>query len=207
MIKVWGGKSVANVQKVLWCLGEIGLAFEYCGSTGEFSAQWDARYLANKAPGSVPIIEEDGFILWEGNAIVRYLAKKYATGTLWPSDIRQEAEIDRWMDYQLSTVREQIHPILRADLTPEQLDHHAQRLAAALSPLEGALARRPYLAAEHFTAADIPLGINVYRWFLLDVERPPAPNIEEWYRRLRARPAFAAHIIPPALTKVELKVE
>jgi glutathione S-transferase len=207
MIKIWGGKSVANVQKVLWCLGEIGVPFDYRGPAGAFPAQADARYLANKSSGSVPVMDEDGFILWEGNAIARYLAKKYAAGTLWPSDIVQQAEIDRWMDYQLSTVREHIHPILRADLTAAQLDYHARSLAAALDPLEGALADRPYLAGENFTVADIPLGINVYRWFLLDVERPPVPHIETWYGRLRARPAFAAHVVPPAKVKVELKID
>jgi glutathione S-transferase len=205
MIEIWGGKSVANVQKVLWCLGELGLAYEYRGPTGAFAATTDARYLAGKAPGSVPVMDEDGFVLWEGNAIARYLAKKYATGTLWPADIRQAAEVDRWMDYQLSTVREHIHPILRADLDAARLAHHAARLAATLDPLEAALGDRPYLAGTKFTVADIPLGINVYRWYLLDVERPPAPNIAAWYARLAARPAFVAHIIPPAAAKVELK--
>lgn len=207
MIKIWGGKSVANVQKVLWCLGELGLSFDYRGPTGEFPAPIDARYLANKGPGSVPVMDEDGFVLWEGNAITRYLAKKFATGTLWPSTMRDEAEVDRWMDYQLSTVREQIHPILRADLTSAQFAHHARMLAAALDPLEGALADRPFLAGENFTVADIPLGINAYRWFLLDVERPLVPNIEAWYQRLRARPAFITHVVPPAMAKVELKID
>jgi glutathione S-transferase len=206
MIKVWGGKSVANVQKVLWCLGEIGVAFEYCGPTAKFAAPMDARYSASKAAGSVPVMDEDGFVLWEGNAIARHLARKYAAGTLWPADAREAADAERWMDYQLSTVREHIHPILRADLTPGQFAHHAKQLAAAFDPLEAALADRPYLAGKSFTVADIPLGINAYRWFLLDVERPSIPNIEAWYRRLRARPAFVAHVIPPALAKVELKL-
>ena len=205
MIKVWGGKSVANVQKVLWCLHELDLAYEYRGPTGTFPSATDARYVASKARGSVPVIDDDGFVLWEGNAIARYLAKKHATGTLWPSDLRCAAEVDRWMDYQLSTVREHIHPILRADLDAAGLAHHAAQLAATLDPLEAALADRPYLAGDDFTVADIPLGINVYRWYLLDVERPAAPHIAAWYERLLARPAFVATVIPPASVKVSLK--
>jgi glutathione S-transferase len=96
---------------------------------------------------------------------------------------------------------------LRADLTAAQLADHARSLAAALDPLEGALADRPFLAGENFTVADIPLGINTYRWFLLDVERPPVPHIEAWYQRLRARPAFITHVVPPAKVKVELKTD
>lgn len=205
MIKVWGGKSVANVQKVLWCLGELGLAFEHCGPTGVFPSPLDARYVASKAAGSVPIIDEDGFVLWEGNAIARYLARKHSAGTLWPIDGKSAAEADRWMDYQLSTVREHIHPILRADLTAERIAYHARQLAAAFDPLEAALAGRSYLVGDRFTVADIPLGINAYRWFHLDIERPHVPNIEAWYRRLQSRPAFVAHVVPWGEAKVKFK--
>jgi glutathione S-transferase len=206
MIRIWGGKSVANVQKVLWCLGELGLAFEFAGPTGTFPEAADSRYMASKAPGSVPVMDEDGFVLWEGNAIARYLAKKYATGTLWPSDIRGQADVERWMDYQLSTVREHIHPIIRADLDAAGVAHHAALLAATLDPLEAALADRPFLAGDAFTVADIPLGINVYRWYLMDVVRPPMPCVAAWYDRLKSRPAFVAAIVPPASAKVKLKV-
>jgi len=206
MINIWGGKSVANVQKVLWCLAEIGVDFDYCGPTGAFVAPSDSRYVARKAAGSVPVMDEDGFILWEGNAIARYLARKHALGTLWPGDARKAAEADRWMDYQLSTVREHIHPILRADLTRGQIEHHGRQLAAAFDPVEAQLLGRAYLLGDSFTVADIPLGLNAYRWFLLDLERPPVPNIEAWLAALSARPAFRNTVIPPAATKVELRL-
>jgi len=205
MIKVWGGKSVANVQKVLWCLAELDIEFEFSGPSGAFTADSDSHYVASKAIGSVPVMDEDGFVLWEGNAIARYLARKYAPGTLWPADNRKAAEADRWMDYQLSTVREHIHPILRAHLTRPEVEHHGQQLAAAFDPVEAALRGRRYLLGDAFTVADIPLGINAYRWFLLDVERPPVPHIEAWLGALRSRPAFRKTIIPPAATKVELR--
>ena len=205
MIKVWGGKSVANVQKVLWCLAELRIAFEYLGPSGAFSSDCDSSYVESKAKGSVPVMDEDGFVLWEGNAIARYLARKYAAGTLWPADACKAADGERWMDYQLSTVREHIHPILRADLARSEIEHHGRQLATAFDPVETALRGRRYLLGDVFTAADIPLGINAYRWFLLDVERPPVPHIEAWLDALRARPAFRETIIPPAATKVELR--
>ena len=205
MIRIWGGKTVANVQKVLWCLAELGVEFELSGPSGTFAADSDGRYIASKARGSVPVMDEDGFVLWEGNAIARYLARKYAPGTLWPADNRKAAEADRWMDYQLSTVREHIHPILRADLSRSEIEHHGQQLAAAFDPVEAALRGRRYLLGDAFTVADIPLAINAYRWFLLDVERPAVPHMEAWLGALGARPAFRKTIIPPAATKVELR--
>lgn len=205
VIKVWGGKSVANVQKVLWFLGEAGLPFDYGGPAPAFEAPAEQRYLASKEPGSVPVMDEDGFVLWEGNAIVRYLARKYALGTLWPADDRAAAKVDRWMDYQLSTVREHIHPILRADLKPTEIAEHARLLAAAFDPVEAALEGRSYLAGSDFTVADIPLGINAYRWFGLHAKRPSVPNIEAWCGRLRARPAFRAHVVPWENAKVAFR--
>ena len=72
--------------------------------------------------------------------------------------------------------------------------------------VEAALARRPYLAGDTFTIGDIPVGINAYRWFLLDVERPKSPAIEGWVERLKARPAFAKTIVPPGNPNVALRL-
>ena len=152
---------------------------------------------------------QDGFVLWEGNAIVRYLARKYSPGTLWPSDMQQAADVELWMSIISSASCASI--FIRSS-APTSRRHNLpitfrSLLAAALDPLEAALADRPYLAGPNLTVADIPLGINVYRWFILDVERPRVPDSRAWYQRLRQRPAFQAHIIPPGSPKVELKVD
>lgn len=198
MLRIRGRRTVANVQKVLWCLGEIGVDFDYEDAPAEAADGADAAYLAQKNAGSAPVMDEDGFVLWEGNAIVRYLARKYAAGTLWPADPREEAEADRWMDYQLSTIRESLHPLLRG--TPDAVESArlARSMAGALAVVDAALAGRDYLAGARFTVADIPVAITVYRWRIMDIERPALANIETWYRRIAARAAFRAWVVPPA---------
>ena len=63
-------------------------------------------YLDMNPNGVVPTIDDGGRVIWESNSCVRYLAAKYAAGTLWPNDPGQRSEADRWMDWQLSTISE-----------------------------------------------------------------------------------------------------
>ena len=204
MLKVWGRRSVANVQKVLWCLGELGVPFDHFDHGGDPADPRFRAYLACKTAEAVPILDDDGFILWEGNAIARYLAAKYGSGTLWPDDPRERADAERWMDYQLSTVRVHLHPLMRETPNADEVAYHTRMLAETMQVVEATLADREYLVGSRFTVGDIPLGIVTYRWMVLDIERPRMPNIEAWYDRLASRPAFRRWMAPPegAFTRV-----
>ena len=196
-LRIWGRKTVANVQKVTWCVGELGIAHEYSEDDPSGQAPFDARYLDLKKGATVPLMDDDGFVLWEGNAIARYLAEKYGRAPFWPTTAAGRAEVGRWMDYQLSTARVYLHPLIRETLDKEEVARNFRLLAACMEVVELALERRQYLAGDDFTVGDIPLGIVAYRWFLLDKNRPSMPAIEAWYRRLAKRPAFQRNMFPP----------
>ena len=100
MLRIWGRISSINVQKVVWCADELGLAYERVDAGGTFGVTNTPEYLAMNPNGLVPIIEDDGFVLYESNAIVRYLAAKHARAGLWPDDLRARADVDRWMEWQ-----------------------------------------------------------------------------------------------------------
>ena len=105
MIKIWGRNTSANVQKVMWAVGEIGLPHERIDVGGPFGKNREAAYLAMNPNGLVPTLEEeDGFLLWESNSIVRYLAAKYRNTVLEPADLRERARASAWMDWQLSVL-------------------------------------------------------------------------------------------------------
>ena len=169
------------------------------------SDQLDAAYLALNPNHKVPTLVDGDFILWEGNAIVRYLAQRYGGAAFYPADLQRRADIDRWMDFQLSTIRPPLHALLRDALDPNAVARNAKKLAEAMEPVEATLATQPYLAGETFTIGDIPVGINAYRWHLIDVPRPPSPAIDAWLERLYARPAFTAAVVPPAHPSVALR--
>ena len=105
MIKVWGRNTSSNVQKVMWAVEEIGLPHERIDIGGPFGKNREPAYLAMNPNGLVPTLEEDdGFLLWESNAIVRYLAAKHRAQMLEPADLHARAQADAWMDWQLSVL-------------------------------------------------------------------------------------------------------
>jgi glutathione S-transferase len=102
MLKIWGRTNSVNVKKALWAAEELGLKYERVDAGLQFGVVDTPEYRKLNPNGLVPTIEDDGFVLWESNAIVRYLAAKYGAGTLWPNDLRQRADADRWMDWAFS---------------------------------------------------------------------------------------------------------
>lgn len=202
MLKILGRKTSSNVQKVLWCCAEIGLPFERTDVGGPFGGNKAPEYLALNPNGLVPTIDDDGFVLWESNAIVRYLAAKHAAGSLYPSDARVRADADRWMDWQQTTLAAPLGILYRALLRtppdaiePTEVASAQKRAATALAILDAHLARTRYVAGADLTMGDIALGFVPHRWFLMPIERPSLPNLERWYRTLSERAAYREHVI------------
>ena len=202
MIKIWGRKTSSNVQKVMWAVGEIGLPHERIDIAGPFGQNREPAYLAMNPNGLVPTLEEeDGFLLWESNTIVRYLAAKHRASVLEPADLRTRAHASKWMDWQLSVAGPAIFGcfwgLIRT--VPEKRDHAAieaskKKTTAAMTIIDGQLAKTEYLAGDAFSYGDIPAGVIAYRFRQIVPERPPLRNFERWYAAISARPAFKDHI-------------
>lgn len=204
MLKIWGRRNSINVQKVLWCCDELGLDYERVDAGGAFGLTRDPEYLALNPNGLVPTISDDGFALWESNVIVRYLSAKHGMGTLCPEDLQERADAERWMDWQLGTLWANMRPVFIGLIRtpPEERDETSieafrRKTVEAWSILEACLSDRDYVTGSSFNMADIPLGVSMYRWLQLDVERLPTPNLEAWYARLRDRPAFRENVMLP----------
>ena len=201
MLKVWGRNTSGNVQKVMWAIGELGLACERIDIGGPFGKNNEPEYLALNPNGLVPTLEEDdGFVLWESNAIVRYLAAKH--GTLEPADLRERAQASKWMDWQISVLGPAIVPLFwgLVRTPPEQRDHAAiaagrKRSEEALLLLDRELAKTRFLAGDDFSMGDIPVAVFAYRYLRLVSDGPPMPNLARWYDEIRQRPAFDAHVL------------
>jgi glutathione S-transferase len=180
VLRIWGRSNSINVQKVVWCCGELGIPYERIE------------------------VGDGGFVLWESNAIVRYLAAKHGMGTLCPEDLAQRADADRWMDWQMGTLWANLRPafIELIRMPPETRDQ--AHIAASIGKtsetwamLDAHLATRDYVTGPAFTMADIPLGVTAYRWFSLDIERPPMRNLEAWYESLCARSLYKTNVMLP----------
>ena len=204
MLKIWARPNSINVQKVMWTVSELGLEAERTDAGMEFgvvSEPWFETYNPNRL---VPTIDDDGFVLWESNVIVRYLAAKYSLGELMPSEPQTRATAEMWMDWQQTAIIPDLGPLFRSivRMAPSDRDHDAiesaaKKVTAGLRMLDDHLAGRAYLMGDRFTIADIPLGCAGYRWYSLYIPHPDFPNVAAGYERLTARPGFATHVMLP----------
>jgi glutathione S-transferase len=202
MLTIWGRANSSNVMKVMWGVGELGLPHKRIDVGGAFGGLNTPEFLAMNPNALVPVIrEEDGFSLWESNAILRYLARKFPAAGLAPDDLRAFADMDRWMEWQTESlagpcfqVFAQLHRVAPDKRDPTVLASGIKETADHFQMLEPVLAKSPYLAGENFTLADVAVGVMAYRWFEMAIERPSMPAVEAWYGRIKARPAFKTHI-------------
>jgi len=204
MLKLWGRINSINVQKVLWALEELKVPYERVDAGLQYGVVNEPFYRKMNPNGRVPTIEDDGLVLWESNTIVRYLSARHGTGTLWPADAKQRADVERWMDWATSTVAPAITPVFwgLVRTPPEKRDRKAiddgvEKAAQAFHALEQSLDGRDYVGGKAFTMGDIPLGTFVYRWSALDIKRPKLPRVEAYYARLQQRPAYKKHVMLP----------
>jgi glutathione S-transferase len=202
MLKIWGRNTSSNVQKVIWALAEMKLPFERVDVGGAFGKTKDPFYLAMNPNSLVPTLEEeDGFTMWESNSIVRYLAGKHANRTLEPSDLKNRARAQMWMDWQLSVMAPAITPVFwQLIRTPaDKRDMNAietgkEKTITAAKMMDAQLGKTKFLASDEFSYGDIPVGIMIYRYVQLIPERPATPNLDRWYAAISGRAAFKEQI-------------
>ena len=201
---IWGRANSINVQKVLWCCGELNVKFARVEAGLHFGVNNTPEYKAMNPNALVPTIEVDGFRLWESQVIVRYLARRHGLGTLCPANPEECADADRWMDWNATTVWINLRPIFwnLVRTPPEKRDmplviSSRKALAANMAILDAHLANRQYVTGKTFTMGDIPLGTSIHRWFRLDIERENMPHLEAYYKRLQARTAYKQYVDLP----------
>ena len=205
-LTIWGRPNSVNVQKVLWCAAELDVDHDRIDAGMQFGRNGEADYLAMNPNGRIPTLVDGDFVLWESNAIMRYLCLAYGTETpIYPKAPRQRAGVERWLDWTLSTVQPVERPLFWGLIrTPPEardmvaLQTCADEAGALWRILDAHLATRHYIEAETFTLADIALGAFARRWFGVEgVEKPDLPHLARWYQTIAGRPAFIRYVAPP----------
>jgi glutathione S-transferase len=195
VIKLLGRATSINVRKVLWLCAEIGLQYVH-----EEGKQADIRALNPNM--MVPIIRDGDHVMWESNAILRYIAQTRGNTDLLPANARDRAKVEQWMDWQATELNNSWRYAFSALVRKSPVHTDAAAIATGVSRwnkhmqiLEEQLNKTgSYAALARFTLADIVLGLSTNRWFLTPIpERPSFPAVEAYYKRLSERPAFMQH--------------
>ena len=204
MITVWGRENSTNVKKVLWMLDELELTYNIVNAGGAFGKNTDPAYLALNPNGLVPCFQEDDFVLWESNAILRYLAECSGKPEFWPADARHRASIDKWLDWASSSLIAPYRQVYQTLVRIPEPERDMALVASGMKVFEkywaiadAILAKQKWLSGETFGIGDIPLGIYAYSWYSLNIERQSHPNVERWYQQLTQRPAFIKRVMIP----------
>lgn len=204
MITVWGRANSTNVIKVLWLCEEMNLGFTRKDVGGPFGGLQTPEFLALNPNGAIPVIEDDGAVVWESHSILRFLAQKYGSSALYPADPAARSQVERWLDWHISTLAPALNPVFVALYrTPaEQRDQAAltlliERLTAVMSRLDAHLSARPFIAGASFSIADVAFGNSVWRWFAFPFEKPKLPHLERWQALVSKRPGHQKYVAQP----------
>jgi len=208
MLRLWGRKSSINVQKVLWCLAELGLQeskdFERIDAGLNFGKNRTTEFLKMNPNGLVPTLEDGDLVLWESNTIMRYLVRMHDKSKRFSVDVPLQYSSEKWLDWQVGT----LWPTLRTAFlgltrTPENernykaIEKSYQDTNALFSLLDTTLENQRYCAGNVFTIGDIALALCVSRWILLNQSFPKETgvratlsNIDLWLKRLGDETCF-----------------
>ena len=203
-LTIWGRRSSFNVQKVLWTLDELGLRYEHRNAGGSYGGLDAPEFLAMNPHGRVPVLRDGDLVVWESNAIVRYLAASYGAGSLWPISPRERSFADRWIDWSATALQPDFMKLFWGYYRTPEPQRNQPMLDAALDAckrhyraLDSELDKQPFLAGSRFTLADIPAGTSLYRYFRMGLAVEQPARVMAWYERLQSRTAFQQHVMIP----------
>ena len=196
MLHIWGRLSSLNVRKVVWAAQEVGVAFTRTDAGMAFGVVNTPEYMALNPNSEVPTLQDGELTLWESNVIVRYLCAKHANGRLYPADLAQRFDAERWMDWQQTTFNRACGAAfvqwIRTPADKRDMVAIGKSVAATeplLSLLNAHLSNHAFMAGGHFTMADIPIATDIHRWFNLPQPRPELTHLERWFDQIMLRPA------------------
>ena len=198
-LKIYG-TAASRAARPLWVAQELGLAYEHIALSFLGGATRTPEFLKVNPNGRIPVVDDDGVLVWESMACTMYLAERFpgADGeSLAARNNTERAEILRWTFWVVTECEKDallflMHAmVMPADRRKPQLAKEALRhLSNPLRILNQHLQDRPYLAGERFTVADICVA-SVIAWVEGSGESMAQfPQLRDWLQRCLARPAF-----------------
>ncbi|MEB3768252.1 glutathione S-transferase [Acinetobacter sp. MD2] len=198
MLKILGRTDSINVRKLLWLCDELNLQYEREDWGRGFRSPTEAEFITMNPNATIPILIDGEFTLWQSNSIIRYLANAYHGESLYPTNAKQRALIDQWIDWQGIELNNSwsyaLMHIIRKSPKHQDLNQVNASIASwneMMQILDRQLAKtQAYMVGEDFSLADIVIGLSVQRWYLTPFEKPDCPHVQRYYDLLSQRPAY-----------------
>lgn len=196
MIKLYGHPVSTCTRKVLTALKETKTPYEFVAIDLGKKEHKQEPHLSRQPFGQIPVLEEDGFQLYESRAICRYISAKNGDA-LTPRDVRQRALMDQWSSIEQSNFSSHamkfvFHYTFGREQEPSVLDNALQQIEVALRAISKPLEKREYLAGNQFTIADI--GFMPYIEYVMASPAKSTfekyPPVIAWWNRVSARPTW-----------------
>tara|TARA_A100001011_G_scaffold9616_1_gene10749 strand:- start:1498 stop:2169 length:672 start_codon:yes stop_codon:yes gene_type:complete len=209
-IKLYGRPTSARTQKVMLALAELGLEYDYVlasatmgpeGSVAKggtpFGVVHTQKYYDINPTRTIPTLDDNGYILWESNAIVQYLGMRYNSRLFYGDDVYLCNSALRWMMWENNRLITPMHNIVEqrfrvpAHARNNELQIRSEKmLIDEFMIVENQLTKTRYIAGNTWSMGDIPISIRCHRFYLLDIPKPKMPNLESYYERIKKRVSF-----------------
>jgi glutathione S-transferase len=200
VLKILGKASSINVRKVLWTCDELDLPFFREDWGVGFQSTSEAVFLAMNPNALVPVLVDRAFVMWESNAICRYLATQYGGSRLLPAFGQQKALVEQWMGWQATEFNNAWRYAFMALVRNSPAHQDREQIAASVAAWHrhvGIIDQHlsigsDYIVGNTFTPADIVIGLSLARWQAAPIERPLFPAVDAYLARLAPRPGYQA---------------
>ncbi|CDS54137.1 Glutathione S-transferase [Polaromonas sp. CG9_12] len=194
------GTAASRAARPLWVAQELGLAYEHIALPYVGGATRTPEFLKVNPNGRIPVVDDDGVLVWESMACTVYLAERFLGSnglSLAARTHAERAEILRWTFWVVTECEKDaliflMHAMLMPPerRKPQLAEESLRHLASPLRILDQHLQDRPWLAGDRFTVADICVA-SVIAWLEGASElMAQCPQVQGWLQGCLARPAF-----------------
>lgn len=208
-MKIHADPITVNCKKVLSGLALMGADYELVHVDYFKGEQKEQPFITLNPNASVPAMVDDGFVLWESNAILQYAADKIGNDKAYPKDLKTRTDINRWLLWEAAhwfpscyvyLVENCVKPLLGGAPDPAVLAGQADNFHKLAGILDERLQGRNWVAADHPTIADIALAapIHLHGWQKLPLERHP--NVVRWIKAVEQLPCWQSTMVYEGFT-------
>jgi glutathione S-transferase len=199
MLKIYGSDLSGPSNKVRMTANALGAEYEYISVSIRDGETRTEKFLKMHPAGKVPVIDDNGFVLFESGAIIKYLASKQES-PLYPSDKKQRAVIDQWTDFSIlhvgTAMSKVVYNRIFAPLTKVPVDETSlaegiKFLKRFLPIVDQQLSKGAYIAGSQLSLADISLLSVLDPAEVAGIDLAPYPNISKWRAGLMKKDFYA----------------